>query len=424
MAAAGLPVASSTILAAQALVVIGLVLFLFRLRSTFGLAPLYVCLGVFQVLQTFTSGIFVEIGPLLVSTGSTVLFAASLCAVLIVYIREDALEARKLIYALVISNVTTGFLSFGTAYQLQSGLALNIANMPPAVFADAAGMLVLGSVLLYVDALLIPVVYELMARRLRRLFPSMVATMIVVLAFDSLVFVSTFFWFEPNYGLILGSAIAGKTGFALLFCAAAALYLHVLEREPLAIVDGPGVRDLFAILTYRQRFELLSQVATRDGLTGLFNRRHFDEALQRECQRSLIGGMPLSLILADIDSFKALNDRYGHPAGDQCLRAVAVAVQSTIRGGDFPARYGGEEFVILLPSTDANGAQAVAEALRESVSRLGLRHEAVPRGCVTISLGVATTEPGAPLSAEDLVARADLALYRAKDAGRDRVEVA
>jgi diguanylate cyclase (GGDEF)-like protein len=418
-------VGSFAILAGQSLIVIALVLFMFRLRAAFGLAPLYISLGVFQVLQTLTSTIFVEIGPgLMISTGSSVLFAASLGAVLLVYIREDALEARKLIYALVISNVTTGLLSATTAYQLRSGLALTVLNVSAPVFEFAAGMLVLGSFLLYVDALLIPVVYEVVARRLSGLFVSMLATMIIVLGIDSLVFVTTFFAREPNYPVLLASAIVGKSGFAVCFCACGAVYLRRLEREPLPVTRGPGVRDLFALLTYRQKFELLAEVAAHDGLTGVFNRAHFDDALERAWLASTRTGDALSLIMIDIDAFKAFNDRYGHREGDRCLRDVAEALRAAVRSGDETARYGGEEFAVLLPATDADVAEGIAESLRTRVAELGIRHEAHPVGRVTVSVGVATTTASAPLPPAQLVDRADQALYRAKAAGRNQVAVA
>jgi diguanylate cyclase (GGDEF)-like protein len=413
------------LLGAEALVVLALVLFLFRLRPTFGLAPLYVCLGVFQVLQTMTSAVFVEVGPgLLVSPGSAILFTMSLCVVLMVYIREDALETRKLIYALVISNAATGFLSMATAYQLRAGSALSLFDLPPEAFASAAGMLVLGSALLLADALLIPVIYELVVRRVGGLFRAMYLTMALVLIFDSLLFVSTFFLWDPNYGTVLLSAIAGKVCFSAMFCAGMAAYLRTFEREGLSTGVGPAAWDLFAVLTYRQRYERLAAEAARDGLTGVFNRAHFETVLREEWARSVDGRTPLSLILADVDAFKAFNDRYGHPAGDQCLRAVAQALSANLRPLDMTARYGGEEFVVLLPNTDATGARAVADALCEAVAALGLVHEVHPLGRVTISLGVATFDTDGPVDAPALVSAADTALYRAKAHGRNRVEVA
>jgi len=167
-----------------------------------------------------------------------------------------------------------------------------------------------------------------------------------------------------------------------------------------------------------RRLEIL---ATQDGLTGLANRRAFDDALTRERLRARRERTPLGLILIDVDRFKSYNDRYGHPAGDECLRRVADAIaRTTRRSGDIAARYGGEEFVVLLPHTDERGAAEVAERIRLAVRDLGLQHEEAADGFATISAGVAAlvifdAEPC------DLVARADRALYRAKEGGRDQV---
>jgi diguanylate cyclase (GGDEF)-like protein len=268
------------------------------------------------------------------------------------------------------------------------------------------------------------VIYELVSRRLRGLFPRMFLTMALVLTFDSVLFVSAFFVWNESFRTVLGSAIVGKVFFSGVFCAGMAAYLQVFERRGLAAVSGAGVRDLFAVLTYRQRYEQLAAAAARDGLTGVFNRAHFDDAIQHEWLRSMRARTPLSLILADVDAFKAYNDRYGHPAGDACLRAVAQALSTPLRPLDLTARYGGEEFVVLLPATDARGAHAVASALCEAVEALGIRHEGHDPGQVTVSLGVATLDPDRPVEVAELIGLADRALYRAKANGRNRVEVA
>ena len=167
----------------------------------------------------------------------------------------------------------------------------------------------------------------------------------------------------------------------------------------------------------------LRQLAYVDGLTGVANRRHFDEQLQiewRHCERS---GRPLSLLMIDIDHFKRYNDQYGHQQGDACLQAVAGALRTGLgRAHDLVARYGGEEFVCLLPEVDAAGALSVAESLRAAVQALQLPHASSPvAGVVTISIGAASGVPredGAPAA---LLARADASLYRSKSEGRNRV---
>jgi diguanylate cyclase (GGDEF)-like protein/PAS domain S-box-containing protein len=172
------------------------------------------------------------------------------------------------------------------------------------------------------------------------------------------------------------------------------------------------------------------QMAATDGLTGLANRRQFDHAAKQEWWRCAREYLPLSVLLLDADRFKQFNDRYGHVAGDACLRAVATQLEMAARRpGDLPARYGGEEFVLLMPNTDQFGAQRVAERLCELVRDLRLPHAGNDAaGIVTVSIGVATAMPGDPAYGVDgiecLLSAADTALYRAKDAGRNRVAVA
>lgn len=177
-------------------------------------------------------------------------------------------------------------------------------------------------------------------------------------------------------------------------------------------------------LTLKQQRDLLRRWVFVDGLTGIANRRHFDERLQTEWGRAERTGKPLSLLMLDVDHFKDFNDRLGHQAGDDCLRLVARAVTSAIRRpGDLTARYGGEEFVCLLPDTDEAGAVSLAEAVRQrvpaEVAASGLHEPAWPQ--VTVCIGVATWRADHHRSAADLIFQADHNLYRAKAGGRDAV---
>jgi diguanylate cyclase (GGDEF)-like protein len=167
----------------------------------------------------------------------------------------------------------------------------------------------------------------------------------------------------------------------------------------------------------------LQRLSTTDGLTGIPNRRMFDELSIREWRRCERMKKPIALVMLDIDNFKLFNDQYGHQAGDDCLRAVAGQVaRAAPRAADLAARYGGEEFVLVLGETDADGARWVAENVRQHVNELGIPHATQSRR-VTISCGVASTMPRSGLSLDELLRSADQALYEAKETGRDKVVV-
>ncbi len=167
----------------------------------------------------------------------------------------------------------------------------------------------------------------------------------------------------------------------------------------------------------------LEQLATRDGLTGLANRRCFDDTLKAEWTRALRQRQPLSLLMVDVDNFKAYNDANGHIGGDECLKRIATAVASEMRANDLVARYGGEEFAVILPNQSLKGAAIVAERVRSRVEKLCLPNGQVPGQHVTVSIGAATALVAPENSACQLVATADAALYRAKHMGRNRISL-
>ncbi|MEG4074565.1 diguanylate cyclase [Microcoleus sp. Pol14C2] len=203
---------------------------------------------------------------------------------------------------------------------------------------------------------------------------------------------------------------------------------HLNQSKPYAVLTT------FADITEHKRGEEMLRhraeqerlIATTDGLTQVANRRCFDERLQSEWHRLMQGKQQLSLIMLDVDYFKRYNDCYGHQAGDTCLVQVAKAGAAAVkRSTDLFVRYGGEEFAAILPSTDAAGAVAVAESMRQAIRDLGIPHEqSEVSSIVTVSMGIATVIPTAEISPDELVAVADRALYDAKRQGRDRYKSA
>jgi diguanylate cyclase (GGDEF)-like protein/PAS domain S-box-containing protein len=194
--------------------------------------------------------------------------------------------------------------------------------------------------------------------------------------------------------------------------------------EVLGIVEGfTDITDRKQAESALQRAnEELARLSTTDGLTGLANRRRFDEVLQAEWLKLRREKQYLSLVMADVDFFKRYNDTYGHQPGDLCLSGVAQAIRSQIRRpADVAARYGGEEFAAILPNTDPEGARHVAELIRGAVERLNLPHAASSAADhVTISVGVASVVPRDGMLPDELIRHADEALYRAKKEGRNR----
>lgn len=217
-----------------------------------------------------------------------------------------------------------------------------------------------------------------------------------------------------------------KDGAYLWVEANISLYCDRVSGEPLGYVNV--VRNISERKASEEKLQdaylALEALASVDGLTGVANRRLFDETLRREWRRASRTKTSLSLLLFDVDHFKLFNDYYGHLRGDSCLRKIAEsAVEIAQRPADTVARFGGEEFAIILPDTDRRGASVLAEQLREKVAARHLTHEASPHGIVTVSVGCATIIPAPHSEAERIINAADQALYEAKRAGRNRVAV-
>ena len=191
-----------------------------------------------------------------------------------------------------------------------------------------------------------------------------------------------------------------------------------------------GLVGLFGIIIATGRlskaYEIIKKQAVFDALTGVPNRRSFSESILKEFQLSQRNHEPLSIIMCDVDNFKKYNDSYGHQEGDICLKKVAQTLAASLfRPSDVCARYGGEEFVVLLPNTTPDGAMNVAERIRLNIEKMGIQHKgSLPEQVVTLSLGVTTLEKTtSQFSHEELIKHADLALYKAKEQGRNQVQL-
>jgi diguanylate cyclase (GGDEF)-like protein/PAS domain S-box-containing protein len=217
-------------------------------------------------------------------------------------------------------------------------------------------------------------------------------------------------------------------------------FVGSITGRVIGVFDRPHIISVIQDLTEKKQSEsriqdLIRQLemekavaeinAITDGLTGLANRRYFDESLRTEFFRLKRSGAPLSFIMLDIDHFKTFNDTYGHLAGDNCLKEIGGALKGNVRRvHDIVARYGGEEFAVIMPETESRGAAALAEQIRKSIEELGIPHSASDAASVvTVSLGVITAYPAVLTKPEEIIAMADEALYAAKGKGRNRVEI-
>lgn len=218
-------------------------------------------------------------------------------------------------------------------------------------------------------------------------------------------------WFPVDYALFLYYAVSSLIIGAVLGVVQELRQRRVFVQERLLAIENAELDALS---------RELDRISRHDALTGLVNRRHFDEILQEEWGRSMRAGEPLAVLFLDVDHFKRFNDHYGHQQGDYCLSQVGAALARNVqRSGDVVARYGGEEFVALFPRTSLEGAAIIAAKIIGGVDRLELPHAASPTAdIVTVSVGVASVVPHPAEPPTVLLQMADEALYRAKEAGR------
>ncbi|MDH3745589.1 MAG: GGDEF domain-containing protein [Acidobacteriota bacterium] len=401
----------------EAFLVGTLLVVLFRLRSRFGLSPLYIAIGSFQYLQIVLAiSIYVEFAPGILIGPGFVLFMSAPFAILLVYIREDIAETSSLILGLVFANAALGLLSTLFAYHLDGSLARNFLSLPTALFRLNVRVMLAGTGALILDAVLVIIIFETLARVFRRklLLPAM-GSLVAVAGFDSLVFVTGGFLGSPEYLHLLQSNLMGKTGLAAFFSIILVIYLRYFDERTEA---GPR-RDVFEILSYRQKYEELKGEVIRDPLTGLYNRRFFDEQLPLALAMAQRADHRVTLMIIDLDGLKEINDRYGHPDGDRAIATVGEVVGEIVRTSDIPCRVGGDEFAVILPGTSRDVAGRVhgrvVDRLRERSEEL----DETPRWWPSVSGGWAAY-PAEASSPEELYRLADERMYEGKAQGRAR----
>ena len=419
------PVAQQLLLmVAQGVFVGALLVAAFRLRQTFGLALVYIVFGIiFQYANLLAGSVYIPLSSwLVVSPGSVVLFPAILFLVLFVYLSEDAVEARKLIYGVAIANLVFIPLGLLIGAQLQSPQVINPFHLAPGLFGVQPRIVASSAIVLFLDTLIVVLLYEWVSRYTRSLFLRVWLSLTATLYFDSIAFATAAFAGSPFYTDIMLSQLVGKTVAALVYSVLLATYLRYFNvNESMVVGEGRALGAMFRVLTYRQRYEELQKMVVRDPLTNVYNRGFFDEALEKYVAFAKRAGRPLSMMMLDIDYFKRVNDTYGHTEGDRVLKIIAATISASLRASDYVCRYGGEEFAVLLPQTDLEQASVLAERIVAEVPHaLAEGWRGAGTMPVTVTIGVAEFPIDAADGAE-LVRSADRRLYAGKAAGRNRV---
>lgn len=408
-------VVNALLLVVEALIYFGVMAALFRARHRYGIGLFMCALGVMHFLETYLAAVFYIPLPFgVISPGSTVLFSGKLIMLLLLYIREDASTVRQPIYGLFIGNL----LLVSLVVILRQHEMLSPAGRPADLaFLDEMGILMIwGTTLLLIDGIAIILLYERLGQFLRNaIFARIFASAAGVLVFDQIgFFLALNYLYDAPLQVFIGGLVA-KIVAALFFSFLVSLYLKWFERRP----ERSSVRiaDVFDTLTYREKYEALLKRSSVDPLTGLLNREQFELLAPEAVETARGSNTPLSLLIIDADRFKSINDRFGHPAGDQALAIIGRELAANIRQGDLAFRYGGEEFLVLCKDTQHAAASLLAERLRLAVKT---RSALGAAGMVTISAGVATL-PDHARTLDELIACADRWLFAAKDRGRDQV---
>jgi diguanylate cyclase (GGDEF)-like protein len=341
--------------------------------------------------------------------------------VLLVYMKEETREARKLVYGLALANAGLSIVSMIVALHFRVPGSDMPAGISSTFLQSSAWVAVVGTVLLLLDAIGIILVYEYISGFVRSTFLRTTAALVVIAAFDNLLFTLAV-QRGPEVPALLLAGFVGKTAAAFFYAAALTLYLRWFEPQS-ALVGTGDVADVFQKLTYRQLYEQARTRMTRDALTELYNRGYFDEVLPPAVAQAQRYASPLSVMLVDVDHFKTINDSHNHLVGDRVLRLVAETLKEHARAADTVCRYGGDEFVVILSSADAESASAFAERFRRRLrdrARTGVPELGSLE--ITATVGIATLhEDPLALTPEDLLRLADNRLYMGKRAGRNQV---
>jgi diguanylate cyclase (GGDEF)-like protein len=410
----------TTLLLSQAVLLFLLLMAAFRVRAWFGLAPLGIMLGVAEGIKFFTPYEWQLYVPILewLRPTSVVYFTAALAILLLVYIREDAAIARQIAVAMICANIG------GAVLLVMVSLSASIGTNAEGVVAKTqllrtAWRMFAGTSLLVVDVFLMMLLYNRLTRWAMPFILRGALVLGTVVMLDTFAYEAFVQGARADWSSAWTHAV-GKVAIALVFTVMMWLYLRFAEEDTLSqFIAARTGRELFAVLTYRERFEYLRQAVIRDGLTGIFNRLYLDTRLPEQIALERRRQASVGVLMIDVDHFKRVNDTHGHAVGDEALKHLARIFTENVRRGDIVCRYGGEEFVVILPGATLQEATGVAQHLCAQVRAQPVKQAdySVP---LSVTIGVAIS-PDDGYRAPEVLAAADKRLYQGKRSGRDQV---
>ena len=433
------------LLLAEAVVVYGLVLGAHALRHRAGLAHYYALIGGVTAIMSWVTdaGVLVQVGGVTFLVGSTVFYTSLLLAVFVVYVFDGPRATRIAISTILGVSIMVPLIA------LVLNLQMHLAGSPPLGYVPEPSLRINSASVFatLMDLIFLAVAWEYMNNRLRWIPMGIRAflTLLGVMWLDVILFNTAAFVGNPGVLSIFQGTFVSRL---VISCIAAPLLWVYLAWQNRKWGAEPEQRPILAIL--RQVSEMkkelnlahqeierrkvaekklidkeieLRRLATTDSLTGLANRRQFQQVARTELIRSQRYGRTVSLVMMDADHFKNVNDTYGHQVGDQVLKALADIGSGTLRESDLMARLGGEEFGILLPETGSQQALEAAERIRKAVEEARIPTEKGPVR-ITASLGVASSDGQESQDLDQLMRQADRAMYAAKDRGRNQAVLA